>query len=85
MSGLAINIEGIDFKGINLSIPKIENRNILPNITLPKKAKTKVVDDSLMTKEEYFAMIDKAKQRVSEGKVYKLTAELEKELFSSIL
>ncbi|MDR1679150.1 MAG: hypothetical protein LBR81_05160 [Prevotellaceae bacterium] len=56
-------------------------------ISFKERANTKKHDDSLMTKEEYFAMIDeriKAYER-GESKLIKYTPELEKELFGSIL
>lgn len=42
-------------------------------------------DDTEMTKEEFFAKIDEAKQQAKEGKTHKLTPELKKKLFKSIL
>lgn len=42
-------------------------------------------DDTRMTKEEFYAKIEKAKQEAREGKLHRLTPELEKELFGDIL
>jgi len=42
-------------------------------------------DDTEMTKEEFFAKIDRAKQQVKEGKVKPLTPELREKLFKSVL
>ncbi len=42
-------------------------------------------DDTEMTKEEFFAKIDRAKQEVKEGKVKPLTPELREKLFKSVL
>ncbi len=42
-------------------------------------------DDTEMTKEEFFAKIDRAKQEVNEGKVKPLTPELREKLFKSVL
>ncbi len=42
-------------------------------------------DDTEMTKEEFFAKVDRAKQEVKEGKVKPLTPELREKLFKSVL
>lgn len=42
-------------------------------------------DDTEMTKEEFFANVDRAKQEVKEGKVKPLTPELREKLFKSVL
>ncbi len=42
-------------------------------------------DDTEMTKEEFFAKIDRAKQEGKEGKVKPLTPELREKLFKSVL
>jgi len=42
-------------------------------------------DDTKMTSEEFFKKIDEAKKQVRAGKTTRLTPELEKELFKSIL
>lgn len=42
-------------------------------------------DETLMTKEEFYARIEEARQEAREGKVHKLTPELKKELFGDIL
>lgn len=47
--------------------------------------RTEKEDDTLMTEEEFYAKIDKSKQQAREGKVHRLTPELEKELFGDIL
>ncbi|MEA4905234.1 MAG: prevent-host-death protein [Bacteroidia bacterium 43-41] len=41
-------------------------------------------DDTLMSKEEFFAMIDRALEEAEQGKVTKLTPELRKELFGDL-
>jgi len=41
------------------------------NFCLPKESKEEV-DDTLMTKEEFFAMIDLSIQQAKEGKVYRM-------------
>ncbi|MGC4128148.1 MAG: hypothetical protein QM564_01015 [Bergeyella sp.] len=40
----------------------------------------KTEDDTKMTKEEFYAMVDAAKQEAREGKVHILTPEKQKEL-----
>ena len=47
--------------------------------------RTEKKDDAQMTEEEFYAKIDEAKQQVKEGKVHRLTPELQKELFGDIL
>lgn len=42
-------------------------------------------DDTRMTKEEFYAEIEEAKQEAGEGKVLRYTPELKKELFGDIL
>ena len=49
-----------------------------------KKLKVET-DDTKMTKEEFFAKLDKSIQQAKEGKVTVLTPELQKELFKSVL
>ncbi|TZF82794.1 hypothetical protein FW774_14995 [Pedobacter sp. BS3] len=49
-----------------------------------KKLKVKE-DETKMTKEEFYAKIDESIKQAAEGKVQKLTPELKKELFKSIL
>lgn len=41
-------------------------------------------DDTLMSKEEFFAMIDRSLEEVEQGKVIKLTPELREELFGDL-
>jgi antitoxin (DNA-binding transcriptional repressor) of toxin-antitoxin stability system len=41
-------------------------------------------DDTLMSKEEFFAMIDRSLEEVKQGKVTRLTPELRKELFGDL-
>ena len=41
-------------------------------------------DDTLMSKEEFFAMVDRALEEAEQGKVTKLTPELRKELFGDL-
>ncbi|MPM21402.1 hypothetical protein SDC9_67846 [bioreactor metagenome] len=41
-------------------------------------------DDTLMSKEEFFAMIDRALEEAEQGKVTKLTPELRNELFGDL-
>ena len=47
--------------------------------------KEKVKDDSLFTKEAYFAMLDDRIKSAERGNVRRLTPELEKEIFGSVL
>ena len=49
-----------------------------------KKMKVKE-DETKMSKEEFFAKIDKSIKQAEEGKIHRLTPELKKELFKSIL
>ena len=42
-------------------------------------------DDSLMTKAEYFVMLDESIQQAKEGKVRRYTPKVEKKWFGSIL
>lgn len=42
-------------------------------------------DETQLSKEEFYAKIDKSMKQAAEGKVHKLTPELKKELFKSIL
>ena len=42
-------------------------------------------DDTLMSKEEFYAKIDEARKEIEEGKGIEYTPELKKELFKSIL
>lgn len=41
-------------------------------------------DDTLMSKEEFFAMIDRSLEEVEQGKVTRLTPELREELFGDL-
>lgn len=41
-------------------------------------------DDTLMSKEEFFAMVDRALEEAEQGKVTKLTPELRNELFGDL-
>ena len=47
--------------------------------------KDKKTDDTLFTKEAYFAMIDERIKSAECGNVHRLTPEVEKKLFGSIL
>ena len=47
--------------------------------------KEKKTDDSLFTKEAYFAMIDERIKSAERGNVHRLTPEMEKEIFGSVL
>ena len=47
--------------------------------------KDKKTDDTLFTKEAYFAMIDERIKSAERGNVRRLTPELEKEIFGSVL
>lgn len=42
-------------------------------------------DETKMTKEEFFAKIEKSRKQAEEGKSIRLTPELKQELFKSIL
>jgi hypothetical protein len=42
-------------------------------------------DDTKMSKEEFFAMIEARKKDIEDGKVIRLTEEMQKELFKSVL
>lgn len=41
-------------------------------------------DDTLMSKEEFFAMIDRSLEEVEQGKVTRLTPELREKLFGDL-
>lgn len=41
-------------------------------------------DDTLMSKEDFFAMIDRSLEEVEQGKVTRLTPELREELFGDL-
>ncbi len=41
-------------------------------------------DDTLMSKDEFFAMIDRSLEEVEQGKVTRLTPELREELFGDL-
>ncbi len=47
--------------------------------------RTEKEDDTLMTEEEFYEKIDRSIKQVEQGKVHRLTPELQKELFGDIL
>lgn len=49
-----------------------------------RAAAKKAKDDTLMTKEEYFAMLDKRIKSARQGHVTTLTPELQKQLFGDL-
>ncbi|HEX7367059.1 MAG TPA: DUF2683 family protein [Pelobium sp.] len=67
--------------------PKDEKQKfLLQSLFAEMKVRFKVEhDETEMSKEEFFAKIDRSKEQAKRGEVYELTPELKAELFKSIL
>ena len=67
--------------------PKNEKqKSLLESLFAEMKVRFKVEpDETEMSKEEFFAKIDRAKEQAKRGEVHELTPEFKAELFKSIL
>ena len=60
-------------------------KSLLEAMKINFDTKKEAKDETLMSKEDFFAKIDRSIKQAEEGKVTELTPELKKELFKSIL
>ena len=58
---------------------------LLEEMKVKFKAPAQEKDETLMTKEQFYAKIDRAAKQAEAGKKIRLTPELEKELFGGVL
>ena len=58
---------------------------LLEEMKVKFKAPAQERDETLMTKEQFYAKIDRAAKQAEAGKKIKLTPEIEKELFEGVL
>jgi len=75
----------LEYNARNRTAEKVLSVITAMNDVFRVKTAEKKKDDSLMTKEEYFAMLDESIRQAERGEVVEYTPELEQKLFGAIL